>query len=82
MEDGQLLKNLHKIKHLPVSIVQGRYDVVCPAITSWELYQGLGGVANKQLKYSVIDNAGHSAQEVGIRERLVQFADEYRPLKY
>ncbi|KAE9975973.1 hypothetical protein EG328_002899 [Venturia inaequalis] len=45
MEDGELLKpeNIAKIKHLPISIVQGRYDVVCPAITSWELYKALGG---------------------------------------
>jgi proline iminopeptidase len=34
MRDGQLIEEAHKIAHLPIVIVQGRYDVVCPAKTS------------------------------------------------
>jgi proline iminopeptidase len=32
-----ILENVHKIRHIPCEIVQGRYDVVCPAKTAWEL---------------------------------------------
>ena len=80
MEDGQLLRDVDKIKHLPISIVQGRYDIVCPAVTSWELYTALGGKTNSQLKYVIVDDAGHSASEVGIKEQLVKYADEFRSL--
>ena len=80
MEDGQILKDVDKIAHLPISIVQGRYDVVCPAITSWELYKALGGKENPKLQYTVIDDAGHSAFEEGIKEKLVQYADMMKTL--
>jgi proline iminopeptidase len=42
MRDGQLIEEAHKIAHLPIAIVQGRYDVVCPAKTSWDFISGLG----------------------------------------
>lgn len=82
MADGELLtpENIAKIKHLPISIVQGRYDIVCPAITSWELYKALGGDGNKKLTYKIIGDCGHSAHEVKIEEQLVQFADEFKSL--
>lgn len=82
MADGELLtsENIAKIKHLPISIVQGRYDVVCPATTSWELYKALGGDANKKLSYKIIGDCGHSAHELKIEEQLVQFADEFKSL--
>lgn len=39
MEDGQLLKpeNVARIAHIPTVVVQGRYDVVCPAKSAWDL---------------------------------------------
>jgi proline iminopeptidase len=82
MADGELLasENIAKIKHLPISIVQGRYDVVCPAITSWELYKSLGGESNKKLTYKILGDSGHSAHEVGVEEQLVQFADDFKRL--
>ena len=57
MEDGQLIKDAYKIKHLPITIVQGRYDVVCPMKSSWDLYNALGGKENKNVEYvSIIQN--------------------------
>jgi len=81
MEDGQLLRDAHKIAHLPIVIVQGRYDVVCPAKTSWELYQALGGEGNKNVEYKILGEFGHSAHEVGIEEALVDAADKFKSLK-
>lgn len=36
IEEGYILKNAHRL-HMPVHIVQGRYDLVCPPITAYEL---------------------------------------------
>ena len=36
--EDQLLKNVDKIRHIPTVIVQGRYDIVCPAKSAWELH--------------------------------------------
>ena len=81
MEDGQLIKAAPILKHLPIIIVQGRYDVVCPAKTSWELYQALGGETNKNVEYKIIGDSGHSAHEKTIEEALVDAADKFKSLK-
>ena len=39
LEEAFILKNVDKILNIPVDIVQGRYDVVCPATSAWELHQ-------------------------------------------
>jgi len=49
-----LIEEAYKIKHLPIAIIQGRYDIVCPAKTSWELYQALGGQENSNVEYRII----------------------------
>ena len=38
-EDDFILKNVHKLADIPCTILQGRYDVVCPMRTAWELHQ-------------------------------------------
>lgn len=83
MKDGQLVseEEVNKIKHLPIIIVQGRYDVVCPAKTSWELYQALGGEGNKNVEYRIIGDVGHSAHEVKVEEALVDAADKFKSIK-
>lgn len=81
MKDGQLIEDAHKIKHLPIVIVQGRYDVVCPAKTSWDLYQALGGEKNTRVEYKILNDCGHSAHEVGIEEALVDAANKFKSIK-
>ncbi|KKY34765.1 putative proline iminopeptidase [Diaporthe ampelina] len=81
MQDGQLIGDAHKIMHLPIVIIQGRYDIVCPAKTSWELYKALGGKDNKNVEYKVIGNAGHSAHEVAIESALVDAAEKFKSIK-
>eukprot|EP01112_Ceratiomyxa_fruticulosa_P001358 TRINITY_DN1142_c0_g3_i11.p1 TRINITY_DN1142_c0_g3~~TRINITY_DN1142_c0_g3_i11.p1 ORF type:complete len:325 (-),score=54.22 TRINITY_DN1142_c0_g3_i11:106-1080(-) len=78
-EDEQLLKDLHKIKHISnITIVQGRYDMVCPAISAWELYKALDG---KPI-LDIVPDAGHSAKEPGITSKLIEATDRYRTLDY
>ena len=67
VEDSYILNNTRAIEHIPTVIVQGRYDMVCPVKSAWELH--------KQLPYSVlqiIPDAGHSMGEVSIAKALVE----------
>jgi proline iminopeptidase len=53
-------------------IVQGRYDLICPMTSAWELHQ-----AWPDSDLQVIPDAGHSASEAGIRAALVQATDRF-----
>jgi len=81
LEDGQLVRDAHKIAHLPIAIIQGRYDVVCPTKSSWDLYQALGGEKNDKVEYQILGNFGHSAHEIGIEEALVDAVDRFKSIK-
>ncbi|WAL61547.1 prolyl aminopeptidase [Thermocoleostomius sinensis] len=70
--DDQLLRNCDRIRHLPTVIVQGRYDVVCPMISAWELSQKL-----PEATLVVVPDAGHSMTEPGIREALLEATDRF-----
>ncbi|MED7788841.1 prolyl aminopeptidase [Francisella sp. 19X1-34] len=72
LEEAQLLKNAHKIRNIPGIIVQGRYDVVCPTASAWDLHK-----AWPEAKLEIIPDAGHSATEPGIIDALVKATDEF-----
>ena len=66
LEPDQLLANLGRIRHLPCTIVQGRYDIVCPIVTADTLAR-----AWPEAEYVVVPDAGHSIRESGIARELV-----------
>jgi proline iminopeptidase len=66
LPDGALLQNVQRVRHLPCTIVQGRYDMVCPIATADELHR-----AWPEAKYIVASGAGHSAWEPAICVELV-----------
>jgi proline iminopeptidase len=70
-----LLENIDKIRHIPGFIVQGRYDVVCPARSAWDLHK-----AWPEAKFNIIADSGHAASEPGTRSALIRAADEFRAL--
>ena len=70
--DGWLLKNINKIKHIPTTIVQGRYDIVCPTKSAWELFK-----AFPESKLYLIKDAGHSMTEENIAKKLVEITDQF-----
>ena len=72
---NQLLNNAERLRAIPGVIVQGRYDVVCPTKTAWELHQ-----AWPEADFVLIPDAGHSATEVGIIDALVQASDRFAAL--
>ena len=66
LEDDFILKNIKIIESIPTRIIQGRYDVVCPVRSAWDL--------NKQLKNSeliIVGDAGHSMSEKNITVKLL-----------
>jgi proline iminopeptidase len=71
-DENQLLKNLDAIRHIPAVIVQGRYDVVCPMESAWEL-------AGKwpEAEFIVTPNSGHSAFEKENIAALVDATDKF-----
>ena len=71
LEENYILNNITKIKNIPVSIVQGRYDIVCPMRSAWDLKKRL-----TSSKLFVIDNAGHSMKEIGIANKLIELTNE------
>ncbi|KAH8704805.1 Alpha/Beta hydrolase protein [Talaromyces proteolyticus] len=74
LEEGELLRKdrLDRIRHIPTTIVQGRYDIVCPPQTAWDLHKAL-----PESRLFFIQTAGHSAREPGTQEKLVEVCDEY-----
>ena len=73
--ENQLLEDVQRIRHLPTVIVQGRYDVVCPLRSAWELHQVF-----PESELIVIPDAGHSVSEPGIRSALVDATDRFLAL--
>jgi proline iminopeptidase len=73
LPEGGLLAHMHKISHIPAEIIQGRYDMVCPARTAFELAQNW-----RNARMTIIPDAGHSALEPGIRRALVAAVERFR----
>ncbi len=72
MEEGQLLRDIDRIRHIPGVIVQGRYDVVCPPVSAWELSR-----AWPEADLRLVPDAGHAAFEPGNVHELVCATDRF-----
>jgi proline iminopeptidase len=71
--DAQLLEDVDRIRHIPAVIVQGRYDVVCPMRSAWDLHR-----AWPEADLRIVPDAGHSAFERGNLHELVSATDRFR----
>ena len=71
--DNYLIENVDKIRHIPAVIVQGRYDVVCPMMSAWELHR-----AWPEADLHITPDAGHSVMEPGNISALVEATDRFR----
>lgn len=72
-EDGWILREKSKIKHIPATIIQGRYDMICPPVSAWKLAQGWDSCEIRLIPF-----AGHALSEPGISEGLVRAMDSLR----
>ncbi len=70
--DNQLIEDVGRIRHIPAVIVQGRYDVVCPARSAWDLHK-----AWPEADLKIVPDAGHSAFEAGITSELIAATDRF-----
>jgi len=75
--DGWLLEpsQCARLQNIPCTIIQGRYDIVCPFETAWLLKKQLPNAA-----FVVVEDAGHSAMEPGTQKHLVEATNRYRTL--
>lgn len=74
-EDDYILRNRHQIEHIPATIVQGRYDMICPPISASKLADGW-----KHADLKMIKAAGHALSEPGITAELVSATQRLRDL--
>jgi proline iminopeptidase len=72
LDEGQLLRDAHKLQDIPGTIVHGRYDMPCPAKYAWELHK-----AWPRAEFHLIEGAGHAYSEPGILDRLIRATDKY-----
>ncbi len=70
--DDQLISGAHKLRALPGTIIQGRYDVVTPMETAWALHK-----AWPEAGFEIIADAGHTATEPGIADALIRATDRF-----
>ena len=71
--ENYLLENVERIRHIPTVIVQGRYDVVCPMTSAWDLHK-----AFPEAELVIVGDAGHSISEKGITSALVEATDNFK----
>ena len=72
MEEGQILKNMDKIRHIPGIIIQGRYDCCTPMKTAWELHK-----AWPEAEFHIAADAGHAFNEPEILRQLLRATDKF-----
>lgn len=73
--DQMLLAAAQQLRSIPTTIVQGRYDMVCPPQTAWELAKAL-----PQATLVMVPDAGHSAMEPGTCQALLRATEQYKQL--
>lgn len=72
LEEGQLIRDAAKIRHIPGVIVQGRYDACTPPVTAWDLHR-----AWPEAEFHMIPDAGHAYNQPGILDRLIRATDQF-----
>jgi proline iminopeptidase len=72
LDDGQLLRDVGKIRHIPATIVHGRYDMPCPARFAYAMHK-----AWPEADFHLIEGAGHAYCEPGILDQLIKATDRY-----
>jgi proline iminopeptidase len=71
--DTWLLDHIHRIRHIPGVIIQGRYDLVCPPASAWALHR-----AWPEAGFHIIPDAGHGGMEPGTARALIQATEDFK----
>ncbi len=67
LQPDQVIREAYRLNNIPGTIVHGRYDMVCPIQSAWELHR-----AWPLAKFQIVPDAGHSAAEPGITHALIK----------
>ena len=73
LKPDYIMKNIEKLKDLPITIIQGRHDVICPPFSAFELKENLNAC-----ELMIVDNSGHSAFESGIKKALISSLNDIK----
>lgn len=76
LTNGQLIRDADRLATIPGTIVQGRYDMICPPRTAWALHR-----AWPQADFQLVEAAGHAWSEPAILDALIRATDRYRETK-
>ncbi|MCB5174059.1 prolyl aminopeptidase [Microvirga lenta] len=71
-DEGQLIRDAHRLKDIPGVIVQGRYDIATPPRTAWDLHK-----AWPEARFIMVPDAGHAMTEPGITHHLIEATDAF-----
>ena len=71
-EEGQLLREVTRLRNIPITLINGRYDMICPPITAYRLHQQL-----PRSKLIIVEASGHSEGEPGITRALLEAVAAY-----
>lgn len=72
LEEGQLIRDAHKLCDIPSVIVQGRYDIACPPQTAWDLHR-----AWPEAEFIMVEGQGHALSQPGILHHLIEATDRF-----
>lgn len=72
LEEGQLIRDAHRLRGIPGVIIHGRYDMPCPAKYAWQLHK-----AWPEAELHLVEGAGHAYSEPGILDRLIRATDKF-----
>lgn len=72
--DNYIMENLEPLKEIPIRIIHGRYDMVCPVRTAWNLHRAL-----PKSKLTIVPEAGHSVFEPATLSAVMEACEELAP---
>jgi len=73
--DNHILDNAQRIREIPCRIVQGRYDIICPVRSAWDLHRAL---PDSELR--IVADGAHSPMDGGMIHELIQGSEDFKRL--
>jgi proline iminopeptidase len=67
LEEGQLLRDADRLKDIPITLVNGRYDMICPPVTAYRLHKKL-----PHSKLVIVEGAGHWMGDPPVQEAMLK----------
>jgi proline iminopeptidase len=72
LDEGQLLRDVGRLRDIPAVIVQGRYDIATPPASAWDLHR-----AWPEAEFVLVEGAGHAFSEPGIQAALLAATNRF-----